>query len=58
MRCMLASVLLQDADIMILDEPTNFLDIPGIIWLQRYQVDLRSESTKTTAISLITYARK
>jgi ATPase subunit of ABC transporter with duplicated ATPase domains len=47
MRCMLASVLLQDVDIMILDEPTNFLDLLGIVWLQKYLVDLRSESTKT-----------
>lgn len=46
MRCMLAIVLVQDVDIMILDEPTNFLDLMGIIWLQRYLVDLRSNSHK------------
>lgn len=50
MRCMLASVLLQDADIMILDEPTNFLDLLGIIWLQNYLVDLRSKSHKTVIV--------
>ena len=50
MRCMLASTLLQDADIMILDEPTNFLDLLGIIWLQKYLVDLQTESSKTVIV--------
>lgn len=50
MRCMLAIVLVQDADIMMLDEPTNFLDLMGIIWLQNYLVDLRSNSTKTVLL--------
>lgn len=50
MRCMLASVLLQDADIMILDEPTNFLDLLGIIWLQTYLFTLRSSSPRTVVI--------
>lgn len=36
MRASLAAALLQDADLLILDEPTNFLDLLGIIWLQRY----------------------
>lgn len=36
MRTALATALLQDTDILILDEPTNFLDLLGIIWLQRY----------------------
>lgn len=50
MRCMLASTLLQDADIMILDEPTSFLDLLGIIWLQKYLVDLQSRSKKTVLV--------
>lgn len=50
MRCMLASVLLQDVDVMILDEPTNFLDLLGIIWLQTYLFSLRSSSPKTLVI--------
>ncbi|KAK3936283.1 hypothetical protein QBC46DRAFT_461592 [Diplogelasinospora grovesii] len=36
MRKSLAVALLQETDILILDEPTNFLDLLGIIWLQRY----------------------
>lgn len=50
MRCMLANVLLQDADIMILDEPTNFLDLLGIMWLQSYLSGLRSSSPKTLVV--------
>lgn len=41
MRTSLAAALLQDkTDILILDEPTNFLDMLGIMWLQRYLADL------------------
>lgn len=50
MRYTLASTLLQDADIMILDEFTNFLDLLGIIWLQKYLVDPQSRSEKTVLV--------
>ena len=50
MRCQLASILIEPADVLILDEPTNFLDMQGIIWLQRFLVDLRSERSKTVVI--------
>lgn len=36
MRCLLASTLYLPRDILILDEPTNFLDLLGIIWLEKY----------------------
>lgn len=49
MRCALASALLQESDILILDEPTNFLDLLGILWLQRHLLDLQT-SSKTTVI--------
>ncbi|KAJ9196711.1 hypothetical protein DTO021D3_5181 [Paecilomyces variotii] len=49
MRCMLASVLIQESDILILDEPTNFLDLLGIIWLENFLRHLR-ETTKTTVL--------
>jgi ATPase subunit of ABC transporter with duplicated ATPase domains len=32
----LAAVLLRGADILILDEPTNNLDLPAILWLEHY----------------------
>ncbi|RAL16916.1 ABC-F family ATP-binding cassette domain-containing protein [Aspergillus homomorphus CBS 101889] len=47
MRCMLASVLIQSPDIMILDEPTNYLDLLGIIWLENYLQGLRDSSQTT-----------
>ena len=50
MRCMLASALTQTSDIIILDEPTNFLDLLGIIWLQRYLTDLRDSSNSTVVL--------
>ena len=50
MRCMLAGVLIQSADIMILDEPTNFLDILGVIWLEKYLVRPREETDKTVIL--------
>ncbi|MCJ1422654.1 hypothetical protein MMC29_000534 [Sticta canariensis] len=50
MRCMLACALFQNADIMILDEPTNFLDLLGIIWLQEHLISLHSMEDKTVII--------
>lgn len=35
---------------MILDEPTNFLDLLGIVWLQKYLIDLRTDSQKTVIV--------
>ncbi|KAK1139372.1 hypothetical protein N8T08_000823 [Aspergillus melleus] len=49
MRCMLASVLTQNPDIMILDEPTNFLDLLGVVWLENYLRQMR-ESSPTTMV--------
>ncbi|KAJ5625183.1 hypothetical protein N7510_001492 [Penicillium lagena] len=55
MRCMLASVLIQDPDIMILDEPTNFLDLLGVVWLEKYLQQLRERSE--TTILLVSHDR-
>ncbi|KAI9370998.1 P-loop containing nucleoside triphosphate hydrolase protein [Aspergillus egyptiacus] len=55
MRCMLASVLIQNPDIMILDEPTNFLDLLGVVWLQEYLKQLRDSSQ--TTIVLVSHDR-
>jgi len=57
MRKALATALLQETDILILDEPTNFLDLLGIIWLQRYLQSL-TESSEQTSPTLILVSRK
>lgn len=36
MRCLLASTLYLPRDVLVLDEPTNFLDLLGIIWLEKH----------------------
>ena len=35
-RATLARALLSDPDLLILDEPTNYLDISGLTWLERF----------------------
>lgn len=50
MRAALAAALLQDADILILDEPTNFLDLLGIVWLQRYLQHLAEGDNPPTVV--------
>lgn len=50
MRTALAASLLQDADILILDEPTNFLDLFGIMWLQLHLTTLAETSDPPTLI--------
>ncbi len=36
MRAALARVLISDPDILLLDEPSNYLDIPAVEWLYRF----------------------
>lgn len=55
MRCTLASILIQDPDVMILDEPTNFLDLLGVVWLEKYLQNLREVSE--TTIVLVSHDR-
>jgi ATPase subunit of ABC transporter with duplicated ATPase domains len=50
MRTSLAVALIQETDILILDEPTNFLDLLGILWLQRYLESLAESATSPTLI--------
>ncbi|RKU46208.1 hypothetical protein DL546_001869 [Coniochaeta pulveracea] len=50
MRMSLATVLLQETDILILDEPTNYLDLLGIIWLQRHLLALIDQPDPPTLI--------
>ncbi|KAI9890440.1 MAG: hypothetical protein M1814_003924 [Vezdaea aestivalis] len=47
MRCELASVLTLKTDVLCLDEPTNFLALDGITWLQSY---ITSNLLDTTVI--------
>ncbi|EPE24251.1 P-loop containing nucleoside triphosphate hydrolase [Glarea lozoyensis ATCC 20868] len=57
MRTNLASVLLQPADILILDEPTNFLDLLGIIWLEKYLIQLRDSASNPPTVVLVSHDR-
>jgi ATPase subunit of ABC transporter with duplicated ATPase domains len=55
MRCMLAAVLIQKPDIMILNKPTNFLNLLGVIWLENHLKQLRD--TSETSIILVSHDR-
>lgn len=56
MRTALAAALLQETDILILDEPTNFLDLLGIMWLQRYLQSLE-DSPEAPTLILVSHDR-
>src|SRR5882762_5640830 len=49
-RCDLACALFQKVDILLLDESTNFLDLPALIWLEGY-----IRSLKATTVVVITH---
>ena len=51
-RCELACALCQNADVILLDEPTNFLDLPSIIWLEQYVTELQD-----TTVVVVTHDR-
>ncbi|KAK4199407.1 P-loop containing nucleoside triphosphate hydrolase protein [Triangularia verruculosa] len=57
MRSNLAVVLLQETDILILDEPTNFLDLLGIIWLQKYLEGLEDLHPTPPTLILVSHDR-
>lgn len=52
-RCDLACALIQKTDVLMLDEPTNFLDLPAIIWLERYV----TKSLPGTTVVVVTHDR-
>ncbi|KAL2065197.1 hypothetical protein VTL71DRAFT_2866 [Oculimacula yallundae] len=58
MRTNLASILLQPTDILILDEPTNFLDLLGIIWLQKFLLQLRDAGPHPPSVVLVSHDRE
>jgi ATPase subunit of ABC transporter with duplicated ATPase domains len=35
-RAALAQILLQDPDVLLMDEPTNYLDVDGLAWLEEW----------------------
>ncbi|KAJ5067754.1 atp-binding cassette sub-family f member 3 [Anaeramoeba ignava] len=39
MRVSLAQAIFSNPDVLLLDEPDNFLDLPGMIWLEDYLVN-------------------
>ena len=41
MRAELARVLIGKPDLLLLDEPSNYLDLPAVEWLQRYLRDFQ-----------------
>lgn len=56
MRTALAAALLKETDILILDEPTNFLDLLGIIWLQRHLQSIE-DSPEAPTLILVSHDR-
>ncbi|KAI1814591.1 ABC transporter [Poronia punctata] len=53
MSLAVALALIQETDILILDEPTNFLDLLGILWLQRYLTSSLDDKEKENPPTLI-----
>ncbi|KAF2670340.1 ABC transporter ATP-binding protein uup-1 [Microthyrium microscopicum] len=53
-RCDLACALCQTADVLLLDEPSSFLDLPSIIWLENY---INGDELKDTTVVTVTHDR-
>ena len=54
-RCELACALTQRPDVLFLDEPTNFLDLLGIVWLQQYLIN---DLPRSTSVVIVTHDRE
>ena len=51
MRIELAKILLQQPDLILLDEPTNHIDIESVIWLEKFLIE------KAKAVLVISHDR-
>ncbi len=51
MRIELAKILLQQPDLILMDEPTNHIDIESVLWLERFLVE------KAKAVIVISHDR-
>jgi sulfate-transporting ATPase len=40
-RAALARIILQQPDVLLMDEPTNYLDLPGLRWLEQWFQEFR-----------------
>ena len=54
-RCELACALTQRPDVLFLDEPTNFLDLLGIVWLQQHLIN---DLPRSTSVVIVTHDRE
>ncbi|KAJ6259943.1 hypothetical protein Dda_5587 [Drechslerella dactyloides] len=50
-RALLAAALFQKTDVLMLDEPTNYLDLPSIIWLEHYLSDALDPATTLVVVT-------
>lgn len=48
MRIALAKVLIQQPDVMLMDEPTNYLDLESIVWLEQWLKDYKGAVLMTS----------
>lgn len=48
MRIALAKILLQNPDVLLMDEPTNYLDVESIIWLENWLLEFKGALVMTS----------
>lgn len=48
MRIALAKILLQNPDVLLMDEPTNYLDVESIVWLEGWLAEFKGSLVMTS----------